>query len=177
MAEGFLVVLRNAETHNPRNPRYRGLYRTPPFEQKRFDEGFDDPYLVDPALTTEGLLPTQNDAERVRDGFARTYPREELDVIHARVVDQRNVSDDAPGAHRLGFDVAGLAPFWSILADISVDPDADNVLAKFLSELNENGLFSDSATAHSYRDYYVSIAPETAGLDLYVWDVRTPSAS
>jgi hypothetical protein len=173
---GYLVVLRNAgPTVSPRNPVYRGLYRVPPFFQERFAEGFDDPYLVDPDVTPEGLLPSRAVADRFIERFSEDYRPGELEVIAVRPIEVGDGTDGEGEALRLGFDVAALSPFWSILADISVDPNTDKRLAEFLLALNENGLFPEPDLARTYREYYTTVSTDAAAVNLYIWDVREVS--
>jgi hypothetical protein len=177
-AAGYLVVLRDASALSPRNPSYRGLYRVPPFVQGRFDEGFDDPYLLDPRVMPNGLLPSLDVAQEFLETFRRDHQAGELEIIRARTCEDDEPGETAaPHTSTLGFDVAAFAPFWSILADISIAPDADQEVGRFLSLRNQNGLFPDPDAARAYRDYYTSASDEAAGVDLRIWEVSEVPAT
>jgi len=42
---GFLIAERRPRNESPVNPRYRGLYRMPPWSQAAYEAGFEDPYV------------------------------------------------------------------------------------------------------------------------------------
>src|SRR5438094_9407058 len=120
------------------NRNYRGIYRMVASRPEHIERGFDDPVLNEELVDENGLNPAYEAAEKSIDEFSQIYQRESMEVIFVR-------SPESPweGPLRnqklelLGYDVAGDAPFYSIVADMPADPR----IANFARLLNASGLF------------------------------------
>jgi len=169
--EGYLVVLRSQlPTETLYNPRYKGLYRIPPFSMKKYRDGFDDPYVFGKYVTAEGLIPDLMSAQEVLRRFTQIEPVENLEVICVR--DRADVPSrpvKLEGLQLLGFDVASDRPFWSIVNDSP--PPSDPRFERYLSLLNEHGLFDFDIQAREYLDAYLSHFPKDQDKGLRVWEV------
>jgi hypothetical protein len=168
-SQGFLVVERSPQlVQGSLNPKYRGLYRTPPFRQEMYDKGFEDPYLTGKVLNEDGLIARLEDVESVLDVFSRMVDRDDLEIIYAERRDVLNVPLSYHAYRFLGFDVATRSPFWSIVADLDVSyPEGRDIQAK----LNENGLLASAQAGMQYRQAYGDTHPEDSSVDLLIWAV------
>lgn len=172
----YLVVLREPpEALRPGDPRYRGLFRTPPWSQERFARGFDDPYVFGGLADEHGLVRSYGDAEQVLERFATVEPRSNLEIIEVRAhapVSRTRRPSSAPGL--LGYDVAEpRSPFWSIVAEYPVD----SRLGDLLRRLNENGLFSNPDDARAFLEGYRAHGLPHGHLPLVVWEVRSAAGT
>lgn len=168
--EGFLVVEKQPpDLQTSPNKAYRGLYRTPPWDQDSFDGGFDDPYVLG-QVSDAGLIPTRQLAEDALAKFAELSDPSDLEVIFARQV-APPVVEQLEGLEQLGFDVCCAAPFWSILADPPVDRAPQPEITKVLVAVNEHGLLANPLDAFALRDKASSEGWIDAGVELGVWQV------
>jgi len=153
--EGYLVVLRMpVDIRSSRNPRYKGLLRTPPWSEEYYEKGFNDPYVFGEYTNEAGLIPSVELALEVLGRFAEVMPPVTLEIIYAQSCD----NNDNPSLHSanlefLGYDVAGSeSPFWSLVADF---PLPESVLSSFLGRLNDSGLFSSINDTKAYLQEYI----------------------
>lgn len=111
--EGFLVVQQQPHDLTCRNPRYRGVDRTPPFSMSKLEEGFEDPLVFGNATDGAGLIRSAPLAMHVKTQFKTNEPREKLEIVYARSVNGVTPSSTTiPTDRFLGFDVAGsTSPF------------------------------------------------------------------
>ena len=153
--EGFLVVLRSPDDikRSP-NRRYRGVDRTPPWSQEKYEQGFNDPYVFGDYTQKGGLVPTLELAERIQNRFTEVGSSPELEIIYVRFCEPTvRWPTQLPGFTFLGYDVAGIeGPFWSMVKDFPLDPAAND----FLALLNENGLFNSVKDGSAYLETYCS---------------------
>jgi hypothetical protein len=153
--EGYLVVLKMpADIISSRNPRYKGLFRTPPWSQEDYEKGFNDPYVFGEYTNEAGLIPSLQLALEVLGRFTEVVPPVALEIIYAQSYD----NNDNPSLHSanlefLGYDVAGSeSPFWSLVADFPL-PEA--ILNSFFCKLNDSGLFSSIDDTKAYMEEYI----------------------
>lgn len=164
--KGYLVVLKQPVRWARANPGYKGLYRGPgwptgiPEEEEPLDAYVWGPYMDD---AQGGLIPTLDLALELYHRFDDS-PRE-FEIIYASTSDE---PADQTSSHFLGYDIACVSPFWSIVADWP----SDDSLTPFLAGLNENGLFGRLEDAESYLVRYRSVHPEKHKTILHVWRVR-----
>jgi hypothetical protein len=162
--DGFLVVERfPRNAHLSPNSGYRGIDRTPPWSQKAYESGFDDPYVFGGLTDSLGLLPTLEAATVAKTAFERIYRPDELEIIW--------VTDDivrgAPERQFLGYDIAAKSsPFSSALADPPVEAAASQLLAS----VSEYGLFERALDAQKYMDV-VSVLTGPYEGPLTIWKV------
>lgn len=165
---GYLVVLRDPEIRSGSNPKYRGVYRMPPYPTSIPEESVViDDYVFGKYKDSDGLIPTLALANQLVDGFSDS-PRE-YEIIYVETLDAP-VDDSKEEFDLLGFDVACGAPFWSIVADW---PKKKHDLHN--SKLNQNGLFPNWHDAHNYLVDY--LAEDDSGLrdvTLHVWRISSP---
>jgi len=169
--EGFLVVLKlQLPTETLYNPRYKGLYRTPPFSMEKYAEGFDDPYVFGTYMDANGLIPDISLAQEVLQRYTQIEPAGNLEIIYVHALENaplRPIQED--GFQFLGFDIATDRPFWSIVND-SPSP-TDSRFARFLDQLNENGLFSSAKLARDFLEAYLLHFQKDRDKGLKVWEV------
>jgi hypothetical protein len=153
--EGYLIVLKMpVDIISSRNPRYRGLFRTPPWSQEYYEKGFNDPYVFGEYTNEAGLIPSLDLAFEVLGRFAEIVSPVALEIIYAQSCDNNN----KPSLHLanlefLGYDVAGSeSPFWSLVADF---PLHEAILNSFLGKLNDSGLFSSIDDTKAYLEEYI----------------------
>jgi len=165
---GYLVALRNPADLEECAPGYRGVYRQPPWDQRRFDEGWDDPLWTAEFVDEHNLSPTRDFADRVLARWSEAHAREELEVIYASTSETSCPPERAAGTWReLGFDVAQLTPFYSIVADKDDDPE----LATLYERLNEDGLFPTKETARHFLDSFLRIHSHEHEGTFLIWRV------
>jgi hypothetical protein len=165
---GYLVVSTDPAHIGSADARYRGLYRTPPFDQALYNAGFDDPYVSDEFVNEEGLLADVEAVEAVVDRFSTVMPISELEVLWVTTAASPELGGrPRAGWHRLGYDVACLSPFWSVVAD---PPEGVHLAA-----LNEYGLLASRQAGELIRDG-LNDTPHGRDLEMLVWEVwRRPS--
>jgi hypothetical protein len=164
---GYLVVSTDPTHIAAVDPGYRGLYRTPPFDQTKFNDGFDDPYISDEFVNQDGLIPDIAAADAVWKRFASVMSPEHLELLWVETGDGSSVPTESVDGEYLGYDVACLAPFWSIVADPARDV--------FMPELNKHGLIGSYEAAEVLRRTFSEL-PDGRDLDVYIWDVwRLPN--
>jgi hypothetical protein len=170
VVEGFLVVRKNPGTlPGAWNPRYRGLYRIPPYREKEVEEGFEDPLLFGDFVGEEGLAPDLATAQRVLDLFAEVEGPHALEILYARTCERGAKSSELPPESQfLGFDIACSGSFWSILVDPPDHPDARRVIAG----VSENGLISSLHDAASYLEAYRSRWLDDQDVIIWIWEVH-----
>jgi hypothetical protein len=157
-AKGYLVVLtRPEDILASQNPKYRGLYRTPPWSASAYEKGFDDPYVFGDFTNEIGLIKNLRFARQVKMRFSGLVSAESLELIYVRSYpydnDQDHLTADSPGARFLGFDVAAPeSPFWSLLPDF---PSEAADLESFLNKLNKFGLFDSVADSRAFLEAYI----------------------
>ena len=167
-----MVVQRDvSHIRSVQNTKYKGLYRTPPWSQSAFDDGFNDPIVFGNLTDKAGLIRDLVAANNVLERFAEVYQRANLEILWTRSHDAE--IPPPPHFRRLGTDIACKAPFWSILADMPAGPLADWALVR----VNDNGLFDDVETALMYLSRYRAEHPEHREIDLFVWEVYQPGAT
>jgi len=164
--KGYLLVLRALEKVTRSNPKYRGLYRMPP-QPAQFPEEEEavDAYVFGGYKSDSegGLIPTEQLARELLSRFSAS-PRE-FDIIYAQTPDEEPFESAYP---LLGYDVACLSPFWSILVDWPVRQGFES----FKGLLNDNGLFSDSANAERFIAQFRQVYPEKDRTILHIWRVH-----
>jgi hypothetical protein len=99
MNEGYLVVEKCPKAILPSlNARYKGLYRTVPWSEEKYEEGWNDPLVfgryTDPAI---GLIGTLEAAREVLDRFAEILPRDDLEILRGEHEFQDYFSLSDPG--------------------------------------------------------------------------------
>lgn len=165
--EGFLVVSKSPqEVTRSHNRRYKGLFRVPLWSRKEYERGFDDPLVFGDYTNDAGLIRNWALVQEVLTRFAEVEPSDSLEIIFVRATDG-SVSEGPPvagGYQFLGFDVAGTAPFWSIVLD-SPDP-SDPDLRRLLGYLNEHGLFEQAL------DTYRTQILQDQDIPLHIWEVH-----
>ena len=133
---GYLVVLATEQTHKSRNQRYRGIDRMPPFDQDLWNRGIEWPTLSS-QLVNEHLLATNRpDADRLLEQFSAIFPRNDLELLLVTTPPDAAQPNWEPSLH-LGYDLAGTAPYYSVVGDPPLGEEVD----VFLTRLNEHGLF------------------------------------
>jgi len=175
LSEGFLVVLKAPEDIMLSNPCYRGLDRTAPWSQEKFEQGFEDPLVFADYTNEEGLIRSLSLAREVLDRFAQIESPGAFEIIYARTRDSTSVpsSPSVPGLRFFGLDVAGYAPFYSIVADVPSDYQSDPRTKRLVDRLNEHGLFDSIEDAKAYSDAYRSkwLTDAEQSAVLHLWDV------
>lgn len=113
-SQGFLLVEKQpSNLTGSANPKYRGIDRLPPWSPADYEQGFDDPYVFDPAADRK-LLPRATIAAEFRERFGQVRRPDELEIIFV----QLGADQHPEGARFLGFDVAAPdPPFYSLLGD------------------------------------------------------------
>jgi hypothetical protein len=161
--QGFLVVLKTAETHSlMKNKQYRGVYRMPSYKLKNQHpidseiEAMDHYIFGDVRDEDSGLIPSFEAALELLFKF-KNSPRE-FEIIWCRIIDEElNTSHKASFGQSkkvLGFDVASRGgDFWSIVGDFP----SDNRIVSYFAKLNGQGLFDSSADAREYLSKYQSL--------------------
>ena len=81
--EGFLVVQAEPNDLSSRNPRYRGIDRTPPFSMAKMEQDFEDPLVFGGVTGEAGLILSAPLAQQVKSQFETIAPRERLEIIVA----------------------------------------------------------------------------------------------
>lgn len=104
--QGYLVLERPTKVRGM-PPEYRGLYRVPPF---LIDDWPEDPYMVEGLTSDGGFFSTLEGAEAARKALIELRSGS-YEIVFA------TTGAGAVSTTELGYDVACLAPFWSILAD------------------------------------------------------------
>jgi hypothetical protein len=163
-------VLRPSASNAPsRNPGYRGIDRMPPFNQDRWNEGFDWPTMSRQLVDENLLSPDLARAEKVIEGFGWLHPSDDLEILFVRSGDRPGLTAATrPASQFLGFDTAGPAPFYSVLADPPLDPLAD----QHIDRLNEFGLFPNDTAATRYLADLRQAGLVEANQVLFVWTVE-----
>lgn len=170
MSSGYLVVLRVPEiVPRSHNPRYRGLYRTRPFYMEEYEQGFDDPYFGSNYSDSENLIQDRSVITEFIKQYAPVEDPEAFEAIYVRTYqDNQSMNGEKPNFPFLGFDVAGVSPFWSIVADCP--PPSDSRFSIYLGQLNEYGLFSTARIAREYLEAYFAEFPERRS-PMHIWQV------
>lgn len=169
--EGYLVVLKPGLADAVlNNSKYRGLYRTPPYSMESYQKGFDNPYVFEKSISEDGLIPTLDLAQSVRIKFTEIHKFDDLEIIYVQTWNS-SVQPEVtiPNVRFLGFDIAGTAPFWSIVGDCpsSSDPRFHNELG----QLNEYGLFDTVDLAEKYFKNHLTHFTEGRDQGLVIWRV------
>jgi hypothetical protein len=163
--KGYLVVLKQPVRWDDRNPSYKGLSRAPAWGDRPEEAEATDAYVFGSYTDSSqgGLIPTSSLAQELYRLFS-TSPRE-LEIIYAQTLDepQQDARRDL-----LGFDVACVTPFWSIVHDWPPDKE----LEVYLSRLNDNGLFTDPRDAGEFLDKFRAAHPEEDEIDLFIWRIE-----
>lgn len=164
MIEGFLVAL--AEHPNDSiNAPYRGIDRMVPFNQERWDGGFDHPTMswefVDENLLFRSLALAREAVRRYQAAGTGA-----LEVLYVTGIEPGDSlpSGTTRGGITLGFDVAGPAPFYSVVGDMP-----PGLRAAWLPQLNKYGLLADLDDAQAFRDVYQ--ASQNRDQRLLIWRV------
>jgi hypothetical protein len=132
--------------------------------------GFQNPYALSEFVTSEGLIRTLELAREAFVRFSEIYQVEDLEIVYAKTWNgvQHNF-EPPPSFHLLGYDVAGDAPFWSIVGDCP--PLSDPNLGQSLSRINANGLFESGGEAIEYLSAHNRYRPEGRDQGLRIWQV------
>jgi hypothetical protein len=172
VTQGYIVVeKRPADLRRSRNPRYRGLYRTVPWSQKKYNEGWLDP-IMRGYTDDKGLILTLERAREALSIYAENQPAESLELVYGRVWEE---TEDVPqpeglprGARYLGIDVAApWSAFWSIVGDFGPELPVQS----FLTKLNEHGLFSSKDDAQALLSVYRAEKLADYEFSLAIWKV------
>jgi hypothetical protein len=161
---GYLVVLDRPD-YFPRslNKAYRGLYRTPPCREEDTAAGFEHPYVFGGYTDESGLIPDLETANNVLHRFGEITWQSSLEIIYA-ATDSPSADHAAErGYTMLGFDVACLAPFWSIVVD--------QVPSDRIPDLNEYGLLSSGQEAGSWLADFRARRSVDSDIELLIWQV------
>jgi len=153
--DGYLVVLKMPmDIISSRNPRYKGLFRTPPWSQEYYEKGFNDPYVFGEYTNEAGLIPSLELALEALGRFAEVISPVALEIIYAISCDNNDNPSIAPAnLEFLGYDVAGSErPFWSLVVDL---PLPESILSSYLDRLNDSGLFSSIIDTKAYLQEYI----------------------
>ncbi len=152
--DGFLVVEKHPTNYSPANPRYRGIYRIPPFSMKAYEGGFDDPYLFAQNRGT-WLLPSAREAREYIEKYRSMYGPEQLEIIFAHTEGRTPPSD----VDFIGVDLADLnPPFYSVVGDPPVGAEIHDAIAK----VNVNGLFANVDDGLEYFRRVKAYLPQDA---------------
>lgn len=169
--DGYLVVLRpELANTNLNNSKYRGLYRTPLDSMENYKRGFDNPYVFEKSISTDGLIPTIDLAHKARNKFTEIYQYNDLEIIYVQTSNgTAYTATDLANENFLGYDIAGIAPFWSIVGDCPLlsDPRFQGEL----SQLNNAGLFDSIIVAEEYFLNHLEHLTEGRDQGLMIWKV------
>jgi hypothetical protein len=162
--KGFLVVLRTPrDSLGARNARYRGIDRLPPYSPSNSVPDVLDDYVFGKYKDESGLIPNLSLAKDLLSRFSAHH--EALEIIYVREYEEGNEKlHDFPF---LGFDIAGQAPFWSVVGDLPQDQEIDATLKL----LNEHGLFHTADDARSYLQEYRTKWLADPDLELSLWEI------
>ena len=164
-SEGFLVVLRRPGDLLPTNPRYRGLYRAPPYpSDDPAEQAVLEDYVFGSYTNEEAFIPDLTLARELLQRF-KAKSKRAFEIIYAKSGDLSDLRPPISGATFLGFDVACDAPFWSIVADFPIE------LSTYLERLNEYGLFDRLEDAQEYLQAYHDYGFDDDSPDLKPWAV------
>jgi hypothetical protein len=167
LIKGYAVVeKKSSASKKSRNLRYQGLDRTVPWSQEKHDAGWNDP-MMRGYMDTNGLIPGLEEAREALRIYAEVEPAADLEILYGSICEETSFIDERqPGTVFLGFDVAGRrSPFWSIVGDFGPEPP----IQRFLSKLNENGLFASIDDAKSFLDTYQAEKLPDYDFPLVVW--------
>ena len=172
-AEGYLVVLVESEYVLPTNPRYRGLYRLPPYPSRvpEEEQAVED-YVFGSYKNKEGLIPESALARELLTRLSKSPRR--FEIIYARAYAGGRELLQAEPLHFLGYDVGCPSPFWSIVGDFPIE------LSSHSARLNEYGLFKEVGDAEAYLRAYHEGSFADDSPRLRIWEVyldRTRRAS
>jgi hypothetical protein len=170
IAKGYLIVLKSpGDILASENPHYKGLYRIPPWSQKNYEEGFDDPYVFGNFTDKTGLIPTLSKVQQALAHFTKVIPTESLEIIYAQQYNAAEIPSQTANSNFLGYDVAGEeSPFWSIVADF---PFPEPGFKRFVDKLNSFGLFSAVADAKEYLKLYIARKLSHYDSPLVLWSI------
>ena len=168
--EGYLIVLKSPEDIlASENSRYKGLYRIPPWSQRNYEEGFDDPYVFGNFTDKTGLIPNLSKVRQALAHFTKVVSAESLEIIYARQYHSTEITSQSSNFNFLGYDVAGHeSPFWSILADF---PFQEADFKGFVDKFNSFGLFSAVTDAEECLKLYIARKLPHYDSPLVLWSV------
>ncbi len=166
---GYLVVL-NPPNYYPRSPnkQYRGLYRTPPYREEDAERGFEHPLVFGGFTNEAGLIADLATARQVLSRFGEVERGDRLEIIHVRSVhgNRDQELNSGSGLKWIGYDVACLAPFWSILVDwVPAELPASSL------RFNRYGLLNSLHDANMCLKGFRLRRPEDKDIVLYIWQV------
>jgi hypothetical protein len=170
MTQGFLVVeTRPSDLSQVLNQRYRGIYRTVPIRQAEEHVLVDEEKFAE-FMSGAELASSLKGAEKNLKLLGELHSDEALEIIFVKASNDPSaltVGDQL--GELLGIDVAGDAPYYSIVADMPRDPR----VAKFASLLNEHGLFAEKRDAAEYARVYFAEGLDVGDADppLKLWEV------
>ncbi|GIW91995.1 MAG: hypothetical protein KatS3mg110_0036 [Pirellulaceae bacterium] len=132
-----------------RVPAYHVESQGSPYPEER--EAIDAYVFGDFKDYETNLIPTYEKAVELLQMFSRSPRRYEIIFCCSDETDAKNVSLPGAQLERLGYDVACLDGYWSIVLDM---PYSDWALP-FRKLLNSNGLFDRKEDALEYRRQYI----------------------
>jgi len=148
----FLVVLANRADYlrNSPNTHYRGVNRVAPYSPYiDEDRAALEAYVFGPYKDDNNLIPTEDVAKELLRQFAGS--KKQLEIIYCEVLDEERGIVSMPHFRFGGYDVAALeGGYWSIVGDFP----AAQTMRKYLSILNDVGLFDDHKTAQVFLNDY-----------------------
>jgi hypothetical protein len=147
---GYVVVMKPG-VQDRRYPDYAGLDRLPYWTLDNADAlNVEELGLLEDEA---GLIQSIEAVQQALEIYSRVYPRSDLEVIYA---DAGRATDADPesGGLELGYDVAALAPFYSIVTDL---PRDETELRSFADQLNERQLFPNRAQAEEFLIAYRAV--------------------
>jgi hypothetical protein len=164
--QGYAVVQKTSAYKKSKNFLYRGIDRTVPWSQEKYDEGWDDP-IMRGYTDTNGLIPNIVRACEALRVYAEIEPADNLEILYGSVREGSTpVEAPQPCLLFLGFDVASSrSPFYSIVGDFGPEPPIQG----FLIKLNQYGLFRSSDDATSFLETYRCEKLADYDFPLVVW--------
>lgn len=171
---GYFVVLGDEAVPGSPNTRYQGIDRMPPFDLDRWEAGIDWPTLPPSGLVDDNFMTANREqALLVAELFQKIFPERRIEIIYVDNAPAVNaeVSNDYPF---LGFDVAGDAPYYSVLGNFPQKRE----LRPFLERLNSYGLFDSHVDAEEYLTVCRQIGWAEPRQRPFLWSIwqATPGA-
>lgn len=152
---GYLVVLKTSyESDISLNKRYRGIDRLPPYPTDIVEEKDAlKQYVFGDYKNEDGFIEEISNAHELEEKFDISNREYEIIFCISKLDKSINKENDFSGK-LLGYDIADCkTPFWSSLNDYPTD----KYMSKYLSELNESGLFDSIENAMEYLKDYIEL--------------------
>jgi hypothetical protein len=146
--EGYLIVL-IPEKANRINHKYHGLDRLPPGSSEMYGSGFNNPYIDGNNVDDNGIISSIEKAHHVFSVFSKRFNPRDLEIIFIRTSARRTQQPlKLPDRNFIGYDVAGMNGFYSIVLDCSTN--TEEPITGLINQLNAYGLFDSRDLANRY---------------------------